>query len=183
MGRHKQFVRDDVTDKALQVFWRKGYVDTSLRDLEDATGVFKPALYAEYGDKAGMFLACVQYYRRHYSGHLLLVREPLGWGNIEDFLQSTFPLDGQPGCFEAAAFTRDVPILKETLKSLLDAQVETISCAITQNLQAAGVKAENLEALTSTVFTFYCGLSVLANAQTRQTLKTRTMAFLAHIRA
>jgi AcrR family transcriptional regulator len=79
MGRNKQFERDDVTEKALQAFWRKGYVDTSLKDLEEATGVFKPVLYSEFGDKEGLFLECVRHYRKHYSGQLLLLREPLGW--------------------------------------------------------------------------------------------------------
>lgn len=182
MGRHKQFVREEVTDKALQVFWQKGYVDTSLKDLEDATGVFKPALYSEYGDKEGLFLECVRHYRKHYSGHLLLLREPFGWKNIEDYLRSTLPSNGKKGCFEASAFARDLPILKETLKTILDEQVECISLAINNNLKAAGVEAKKLDALTSTVLTFYCGLSVLSNSQTRKKLEKRAMDFLGQIR-
>lgn len=178
MGRVKLFERNDVTDKALQVFWQKGYTDTSLKDLETATGVFKPALYSEFGDKEGLFIECVKFYRENYSSKLQLLKEPYGWKNIEDFLRSTFRNKVNRGCFEASAFARDLPILPETLKPLLDESANKITEAIEANLKAAGIKTRNLDSLTSTIFTFYCGMSALAFTQSRQKLEIRMTYFL-----
>lgn len=182
MGRTKLFERDDVTDKALQVFWKKGYTDTSLKDLEEATGVFKPALYSEFGDKEGLFIECVKFYREHYSSKLHLLKEPYGWTNIEDFLRSTFKNKVNRGCFEASAFARDVPILPNKLKPLLEDSADKINTAISENLQAAGVKKQKLDSLTSTVFTFYCGMSALAFTQSRPKMEERLSFFLDQLR-
>ena len=56
MGRPKGFERSEVLDKALQLFWKKGFADTSLQDLEKATGVNKSGLYSEFKDKDEIFL-------------------------------------------------------------------------------------------------------------------------------
>jgi TetR/AcrR family transcriptional regulator, copper-responsive repressor len=39
MGRPKNFSREEVLEKAMPVFWTHGFSDTSLQDLERATGV------------------------------------------------------------------------------------------------------------------------------------------------
>lgn len=182
MGRHKLFKREDVTEKALQVFWRKGYLDASLKDLEEATGVFKPALYSEFGDKEGLFLECIRHYRERYSGKLLLQKEPLGWKNIEAFLLSVLPQKGEKGCFETLAFARDIPALKEPLKKLGEENAERIVLAIKDNLTAGGVEAKKAETFAGTIFIFYGGLSVLANLQPRKKLESQAKEFLDQIR-
>lgn len=183
MGRPKLFERNDVTDKALKVFWRKGYADTSLKELEDATGVFKPALYSEFGDKEGLFLACVKHYRDSYSGRLKLLNEPLGWPNIETFLRSTLPDKHGRSCFEAFAFARDIPILSEKLMPLLNENTKNIMSAIQNNLAAAGVKQKDLTDLSENIFTVYCGLGVLAKSQNKLGFETRINKAIQLIRA
>lgn len=183
MGRNKLFERSEVTDKALQVFWQKGFTDTSLKDLEEATGVFKPALYSEFGDKEGLFLECVNYYREHYSSRLQLEKATIGWQNIEDFLRSTFHNKVNRGCFEASIFARDLPILPKTLKPLLEGGSERINDLIRSNLKASGIKSHKLDQLSSTVFTFYCGMSALAFHESRQALEERLSHFLKFIQS
>ena len=51
MGRPKNFNREGVLEKALPVFWRRGFADASLHELELATGVNKSGLYSEFKDK------------------------------------------------------------------------------------------------------------------------------------
>jgi TetR/AcrR family transcriptional repressor of nem operon len=47
----------------MHVFWQKGYSDTSLEDLVARTGVSRYGLYATFGDKHDLFVACLEYYR------------------------------------------------------------------------------------------------------------------------
>jgi TetR/AcrR family transcriptional regulator, copper-responsive repressor len=51
MGRPKNFSREEVLEKGMPVFWKHGFADTSLQDLERATGVNKSGLYTEFRDK------------------------------------------------------------------------------------------------------------------------------------
>ncbi len=61
MGRPKGFTREDVLLKAISVFWEKGFSDTRLQDLEQATGVNKSGLYSEFKNKEDIFLESLRY--------------------------------------------------------------------------------------------------------------------------
>ena len=100
MGRPKKFNREEVLRKAMPLFWKRGFADTGLQDIEKATGVNKSGLYSEFESKEDLFLACLRYYLNTRTGYALLSAEPLGWGNIQRFLEEapSCALD-QSGCF------------------------------------------------------------------------------------
>ena len=54
MPWEKSFEIQDAVDKAMQVFWEKGYVDTSIADLLKATGLKRSSLYNAFGDKRNL---------------------------------------------------------------------------------------------------------------------------------
>ena len=62
MAGVKQFDRNDVLDRAMALFWRRGYEATSIRDLVTATGINRGSIYATFGDKKGLFLAVLDHY-------------------------------------------------------------------------------------------------------------------------
>ena len=65
MGRPKNFSREGVLEKAMPVFWKYGFADTSLQELEKATGVNKSGLYSEFADKGDLYLeSCLLYTSR-----------------------------------------------------------------------------------------------------------------------
>ncbi len=57
MARPREFDRDQVVDRAVEVFWRKGFEATSIQYLVEATGLNRGSLYNTFGDKAGLFEA------------------------------------------------------------------------------------------------------------------------------
>lgn len=59
MPRHIEFNRDKVRDRALLLFWSKGYQATSLQDLLGALGISRSSLYAAFGDKRALFVDCL----------------------------------------------------------------------------------------------------------------------------
>ncbi len=63
MARPQEFNTADALDKAMKVFWNKGYEATSLVDLLSATGLSKSSLYGTFGDKRELFLAAYDAYR------------------------------------------------------------------------------------------------------------------------
>lgn len=58
----KQFDRDEVLERAMTLFWTRGYEATSIQELVEATGVNRGSIYDTFGDKRGVFLAVVDYY-------------------------------------------------------------------------------------------------------------------------
>ena len=62
MARPREFDEEEVLDRALDVFWRRGYGATSVEDLTAATGLGRGSLYAAFGDKETLFLTCLRRY-------------------------------------------------------------------------------------------------------------------------
>src|SRR5437660_7281862 len=73
-GRPRAFDVDKALDRALEVFWRKGYEGTSLADLTRAMGINRPSLYAAFGDKEALFRKGLD---RYAEGPAAYVRESL----------------------------------------------------------------------------------------------------------
>jgi len=94
MGRPKNFSREEVLEKAIPVFWKHGFSDTSLQELERATGVNKSGLYSEFRDKEDLFVACLRYYLESQEKRGLLTKEPLGWKNVEAFSRTALSTKG-----------------------------------------------------------------------------------------
>ena len=68
MARHKEFDHDEVLDRAVQVFWQRGYEGTSISDLTDALGIGRQSLYDTFGDKHAVYLAALDRYMHLYGG-------------------------------------------------------------------------------------------------------------------
>ena len=62
MARHREFNEEEVLDRALEVFWRRGYAATSIDDLTAATGLGRGSLYGAFGDKEALFVTCLRRY-------------------------------------------------------------------------------------------------------------------------
>ncbi len=62
MARSKAFNEEEVLDKAVAVFWAKGYEATSMQDLVEAMGIQRGSLYATFGSKQQLFLQSLERY-------------------------------------------------------------------------------------------------------------------------
>lgn len=59
MARPAEFDRTAARDRALLLFWRKGYQATSLADLLAAMEISRSSFYAAFGDKRALFIECL----------------------------------------------------------------------------------------------------------------------------
>ncbi len=62
MARPKAFNEEEAIDKAVKVFWAKGYEATSMQDLINAMGIQRGSLYATFGSKQQLFLKSLKRY-------------------------------------------------------------------------------------------------------------------------
>jgi AcrR family transcriptional regulator len=63
-GRPREFDRDEALERAMRLFWSRGYEATSISDLTRAMGITPPALYGAFGDKKSLFLEAVSRYEQ-----------------------------------------------------------------------------------------------------------------------
>ncbi|MBP6562246.1 MAG: TetR/AcrR family transcriptional regulator [Neisseriaceae bacterium] len=64
-GRPKGFDEQKALEQAMLLFWKNGYIATSISDLTQALGITAPSLYCSFGDKATLFNRCIDYYLAH----------------------------------------------------------------------------------------------------------------------
>lgn len=62
MARSVEFIPQEKVEKALHVFWQKGYHATSMQDLVDAMQINRSSLYNSFQDKHSLFLQCLRSY-------------------------------------------------------------------------------------------------------------------------
>jgi len=63
-GRPRAFDTQQALARARDLFWSRGYADTSVQDLVDELGVQRGSLYAAFGDKHDLYLKSVALYAR-----------------------------------------------------------------------------------------------------------------------
>lgn len=105
MPWQKQFDVNEALERAMQVFWTRGYEATSLQHLVTATGVNRASLYATYHDKHTLFLASLERYEQEYRRRLMatLERTAPGLSAIRSVFQTFVDLavnsGDRKGCF------------------------------------------------------------------------------------
>ncbi len=63
MTRPREFVAEKALEKAMHLFWDKGYQAASLVDLTRAMGLSKSSFYDTFGSKHELFLSAIEHYR------------------------------------------------------------------------------------------------------------------------
>ncbi len=70
MGRPREFDTDAALEKAMRLFWAKGYEGASVTDLTGTLGISRPSLYAAFGDKQSLFRAALERYAAGPAGYV-----------------------------------------------------------------------------------------------------------------
>lgn len=73
-GRPSAFDYDGALEKALEVFWLRGYEGASMAELTEAMGINRPSIYAAYGNKEALFSKALA---RYMAGPVAYVAEAM----------------------------------------------------------------------------------------------------------
>jgi TetR/AcrR family transcriptional regulator, copper-responsive repressor len=167
IGRPKQFSRSEVMEKSIPVFWEHGFADTSLADLEAATGVNRSGLYTEFRDKEDLFVASLGHYIETSGLTDVLATKPLGWTNVERYLKLGLACwSGQKGCFSVSSM-RELAILPQEARLIVEKSMKPIRHLLTSNIEAEKTTM-NASGLADMAMTFFSGLSIEQNLATNR---------------
>ena len=76
MPRPKAFQPDAALDRAMDLFWRRGFEGASLAELLSVMGIARQSLYNSFGNKRSLFLKVLDRYAEMKSMQCLLLEKP-----------------------------------------------------------------------------------------------------------
>lgn len=69
VGRPRGFDTDEALERAMRIFWERGYDGVSLTDLARGMGITKTSLYAAFGNKDELFRRALGRYAEGLGGY------------------------------------------------------------------------------------------------------------------
>ena len=167
------FDMDEALDKALHIFWQRGYEGASLAELTDALGVNKPSLYAAFGNKEELFMKALAKYT---AGPVAFVRdvinEKTAQAVAQRFLYEAADFLTQPshpkGCMivqGALSGGESAEMVKKVLIQYRAAYENLLTRRLEQAKQEGDLSsAADPQALASYLATLHQGMSVQATS-------------------
>jgi TetR/AcrR family transcriptional repressor of nem operon len=159
MARAKLFSEEEILDKAMRLFWEKGYNATSAQDLVDGLGISRSSLYDTYGDKHSLFVAALKRYRKERIDPVLDGIDTAT--DLEQYIQNIFEAiieealndECSKGCFMINSTVEMAPV---------DSEIASIANTILHDTEAALTKAIR-KGQQEGIFTTKCAAHSLAN--------------------
>jgi TetR/AcrR family transcriptional repressor of nem operon len=172
MARTKEFDPDKTLDKALALFWHKGYAETSMRDVVAHTGVAHAGLYSVFGSKRDLFRAALE---RHLEVNLAELSAQLaapesGRAELEQFFWTMLNIiqtgNFEDGCFmanSAVAFGTEPGDILDIFNDHVERMEANFRIAL-ENAVARGEVRADLDplAVADLLVTLFNGMAVLA---------------------
>ncbi len=171
-GRPRGFERDEALDRAMSLFWTRGYEATSISELTKVMGITPPSLYAFFGDKKRLFLEAVDRYQitQGCFAARALTEEPTAQRSIHRLLTEAALSFSRPrgpkGCLVVLGATNCSKESRDVFSALANRRhaAETAVRARIAAGEAAGEMSDgvDIDALTGLVTTTLFGLAIKA---------------------
>jgi TetR/AcrR family transcriptional regulator, transcriptional repressor for nem operon len=175
-GRPRSFDTEAAVERAMGVFWSRGYHATALPDLLRATKLSRGSLYAAFGDKHSLFLRALDRYiadgLARMDVELDSRREPLDGlrAYIASYVDRASGADGRRGCLLVATAMelagRDAEVNRR-IGGFFKAMEARVGGALSR-VQAAGKLADGVEPSSAAriIVCFVEGLRVVGKTGT-----------------
>ncbi|MEU7718420.1 TetR/AcrR family transcriptional regulator [Streptomyces tibetensis] len=175
MARPRQFDEKNAVTSATELFWRRGYHATSVRDLGDELKLTPSSLYRTFTDKHTLFLRALDHYRATESAE---ARQRLDAADhpVREVLREwmlwlvTCPADGAPGrgCFVVNTAT-ELGTTDEEVRQRTEAAFEVTRQALRSVLAEGRDRGElsaglDIDDAVELLFTTVLGLRVRERA-------------------
>jgi len=176
MARIKAFDEEEILDKALDIFWHKGYNGTSIQDLVDGLGLSRSSIYQTYTDKHNLFILAIERYRMKIAGEAIEMINNAGSAKavikqlFEQIIDEILADKNNRGCFLVNCAIEMAPHDKTVAdivnKNLQDME-QTFYYAIKKGQKTGEISSrQNARSLASFVYNNINGIRVLSKSGT-----------------
>lgn len=172
MARQKEFVKEEVLEKAMNTFWRFGFEGTSMQNLVENMGINRSSLYETFGDKRALFTAAITHYEQTKMQEILNCLQIQGTGKtviaalFNNLIDQSISDQERRGCFLTNTTVELCPHDPEiAAKIALDMKI--IEKALYQVLLNAQKKGEisdskDLDSIAQYLVSSFQGIRVIA---------------------
>jgi len=140
-GRPRTFDAEKALDRALKVFWEKGYEAASLPDLTRAMGINRPSLYAAFGNKESLFCKALNRYAEQNASYIQkALNAPTAREVARQILRGAIDRSTRPGAPRGCLAVRGTlacPDAGPAIQKTLRAQRAAGEAALTARFQRA----------------------------------------------
>lgn len=174
MARPREFDVDEALDRAMNVFWSKGYEGASLQDLLEAMGIARGSLYKAFQDKRSIYLSALDLYDRTEIQETVDALHDRSAGDgarrIRLFLEGArAPVvrHDRRGCFLCNAAVDQAPAdpeVRTRVLAMTRRMERAVSDALSEAARATDWPAERRARTALTLTNAYLGLRVLARS-------------------
>jgi len=171
MGRPREFDVDKALDRAMGVFWQKGYEGTSLQDLLQAMEIARGSLYKAFEDKHSIYLAALDRYdRTEVEMGIAFLSDPGagdGMAKIRTMLEDVKADKTRRGCFMCNAAIDRASLDNEVeakVSAMLHRLQDAIATALKQSRRGLRWSEKRRNATAASLLNAYMGLRVLARS-------------------
>ncbi|MGY5033556.1 TetR/AcrR family transcriptional regulator [Streptomyces sp. 900116325] len=173
MARTREFDIDQAVDRAMDLFWRRGYTETSLPDLLKELSVGSGSFYAAFGSKEQLYLRSLERYvsLQHSDLAKTLDETPEIRPAIRKVLTSLIEMDAADptrGCLVINTATQcaDRPSAAERVNAAIR-QVDSLLAGALERAQARGEISSERDPreLARFLTTFIQGIRVVGQAR------------------
>lgn len=182
MARHKEFNRDEALQKAMEVFWSRGYEAASIQDLVKHMGINRQSLYDTFGDKHALYLQALDRYGEVESRRMLEFLDRPGSVKktlrqfFDDVVEGSLGKGQRRGCFMGNAMSELAGRCKETASrtcSNMAAAEEAFYRALLRGKREGELEhVRDLRAIARFLYSSLQGLVLMSKAtQDRKTLE------------
>ncbi|MGY4967405.1 TetR/AcrR family transcriptional regulator [Streptomyces sp. 900105245] len=152
MARPRTFDEEAILDRAMLLFWRKGYEATAMSDLVQELGLGRGSIYAAFGDKHRLFVRALSRYLDRQNTLLTKVLDAKGpaIAQLRDVLDRLLAVDaacGNAGCFSVNSIAELLPHDEEVAR-LAQRSLHIAEEAFTRQLERAARDSELSESIT-----------------------------------
>jgi TetR/AcrR family transcriptional repressor of nem operon len=179
--RPRTFDLDQALDRALEVFWCRGYEATSVRDLTEALGVGQGSLYAAFGSKDALYRSALERYVDRQGAQLLAALEteeelrPVLRRALIGLAEADLADPGRRGCLLVNAATERAA--DEATGRQVAAALSAVETALRSALRRAQLRGEikpekDPAQIARLLTTFIQGLRVMGKARASRAFVT-----------
>ncbi|MGJ8744834.1 MAG: TetR/AcrR family transcriptional regulator [Polaribacter sp.] len=177
MARKKKYNEDEVVEKAMKLFWRKGYETTSMQMLEKEMGINKFSIYASFGNKHGLFLESLKCYKARV--HVVLDKFKNASNGVEDIKQffydsvsSNFKDDHIKGCLVTNTYNEFSNTEDALIKEQMNAFMDNLKELIIEKLKMEGTRSlETVQKQANFLLLAKHGLAAAARVNDKQEIE------------
>ena len=147
MARKKEYREDEVVEKAMNLFWKKGYEATSMQMLEKEMGINKFSIYSSFGNKHGLFLESLKCYKTKVGATLdKLKKASRGVEDIKQFfydsVSSNYKAGNQKGCLVTNTYNEFSENQDQLIKEEMVAFMDNLKALFIEKLRMDASKSE-----------------------------------------